>query len=478
MLISLFGACFLSLANLAELPTNPSERDSSERVVLQSVNIVGNARTRDRIIRRELALHAGDTLTQAQLGRQLELDRRKIVNTNLFVTVALQANEVVDSVVSTRPELKKMVVSVTVKEQWYLLAYPIFSLADRNFNEWWYERGRSLERTIYGVHVSYQNLTGNNDRLRLVAEFGFVPRFELGYSLPYLDKKQRTGISANLSYINNRTLAYRTRSDKLLFLNSEALTRERFVPSLSITHRRNFYGFHSLNLAYSVTKIADTIARINPNYFLEGRRQQNFAQLTYSYFYDRRDRAQYPLRGHFYAFQASRTGLLASDDWQQWDFYGFGALFVPLGKQWFSSFYGETKGSLVDKQPFLQTRGLGYGGDLVRGYELYVIDGQHYTYARSNLRYQLLNRVFNLKFIKIKQFNTFPLAIYPNVYLDAGYVWNRFPELNNSKLANQLLVGGGLGLDFVFWYNFIARLNYSVNRMGEARPYFSIGREF
>ncbi|TAG61457.1 MAG: outer membrane protein assembly factor, partial [Runella slithyformis] len=116
--------------------------------------------------------------------------------------------------------------------------------------------------------------------------------------------------------------------------------------------------------------------------------------------------------------------------------------------------------------------------DLVRGYELYVIDGQHYGYARSNLRYQLINRVFNLKFIKNKQFNTFPVAIYPNIYLDAGYVWNRFTELNNSQLANTLLIGGGAGLDFVFYYNFVARLNYSVNKMGEARPYFSIGREF
>ena len=471
MLISLFGVCLLSLAN-------PSGRDSLERVVVQSVSIVGNARTRDRIIRRELALQAGDTLTQAQLTRQLELDRQKVVNTNLFITVAVQANEVVDSAVTTPAELKKVAVRVVVKEQWYLLGFPTFSLADRNFNEWWYERGRSLKRTIYGVYVSYQNLTGNNDRLRLVAELGFVPRLELSYSLPYLDKKQRTGISVGMSYINNRTIAYRTRNDKLLFLNSEDRTRERFVPSVGITHRRNFYGFHSLGLAYSITQIADTIARINPNYFLENRTKQNFAQLTYTYFYDRRDRAQYPLRGHFYAFQASRTGLLASDDWQQWDSYGFGALFVPLGKKWFSSFYGEAKGSLVDKQPFLQTRGLGYGGDLVRGYELYVIDGQHYTYFRSNLRYQLINRTFNLKFIKIKQFNTFPLAVYPNVYLDAGYVWNRFPELNNSKLANRLLVGGGVGLDFVFWYNFVARINYSVNRMGEARPYFSIGREF
>jgi outer membrane protein assembly factor BamA len=465
MLFSFVGSCLLLLAN---------PDSTQQRVVVQNVTIVGNARTRERIIRRELALHAGDTLTRTKLTQQLELDRQKMVNTNLFTTVQLTARPLSD----TAGGLGRVEIAVQLKEPLYLLALPILDVADRNFNEWWYDRGRDLKRVIFGVNALHQNLTGNADRLRIVAQLGFIPRLNMAYSLPYLDKKQRTGISIGIDYLTNRTMAYRTRADKLVFLNSETRNRERIVPSLTLTHRRSFYGFHSLNLAYSTTKISDTIARLNPNYFLNGRTRQNFTQLSYSYFYDRRDRAQYPLRGYFYSLVASRTGLLRTDDWRQVDFYLFGSKFFPISPKWFGSLYTEGRASVVDKQPFLQTRGLGYNNDLVRGYELYVIDGQHYGYARSNLRYQLLNRVFNLKFIKNKQFNTFPVAIYPNIYLDAGYVWNRFSELNNSQLANTLLIGGGAGLDFVFYYNFVARLNYSVNKMGEARPYFSIGREF
>ena len=467
MLLSIFASCWLAAA----------PADTAQRVVVQTVDILGNVRTRERIVRRELALRAGDTLTQAQLARQLELDRQKIVNTNLFVTVNLKVTNLTNS---TQPpeNLQKVAVAVQLREPLYLLALPILDVADRNFNEWWYDRGRDLKRVIFGVNALHQNLTGNSDRLRVVAQLGFIPRFDISYSLPYIDKKQRTGVSIGITYLLNRTMAYRTRGDKLVFLNSETRNRERLVPSVALTHRPNFYSFHSVNLSYSATKISDTIARLNPNYFLDGRLRQNFFQLTYSYLYDRRDRAQYPLRGHFYGFLVSRTGLLPSDDWQQWDFYGYGSKFLPISKKWFASLYGEGRSSLIDRQPFLQTRGLGYGNDLVRGYELYVIDGQHYAYGRSSLRYQLLNRTLNLKFIKIKQLNTFPLAVYPNIYLDAGYVWNRFSEMNNSKLANKLLIGGGIGLDFVFWYNFVGRINYSVNRMGEARPYFSIGREF
>ncbi|MEZ4900482.1 MAG: hypothetical protein R2822_01290 [Spirosomataceae bacterium] len=49
-----------------------------------------------------------------------------------------------------------------------------------------------------------------------------------------------------------------------------------------------------------------------------------------------------------------------------------------MAKQLFFSFSTKVKISTPALQPFLQTRGLGYGTDLVRGYELYVIDGQHF----------------------------------------------------------------------------------------------------
>jgi hypothetical protein len=400
----------------------------------------------------------------------LEYERRKILNTNLFVTVELKKKIV---------ESKQIDIEVLVKEQWYLLAFPVFELADRNFNEWWYERGRDLKRTIYGVYLLHQNLTGNSDRLRIRAEFGFIPRLDIYYTTPYLDKKQKLGMTVGIIRLTNRTLAYRTNRDKLIFLNSESRTRERISPYVSFTYRPKFYGYHSVTAQYSFTELADTIARLNPNYLLDGRIRQNYLQLSYSHFYDRRDRVQYPLRGFFYGFQISQIGVFPNDDIKQWDMSFSYGQFIPVSKKLFFSFSVKAKTSGPALQPFLQTRGMGYGSDLVRGYELYVIDGQHFGLLRTNLRYQLINRTFNLsKIIKMRQFNTFPLAIYPNIYFDTGYVKNQFTQINNSNLANLLLRGVGVGLDVVTWYNFVGRINYSINHLGEARPYFAVGREF
>ncbi|MCU0341773.1 MAG: BamA/TamA family outer membrane protein [Spirosomaceae bacterium] len=471
LLFSFFNAFWLSL-------TGPTTAQATEQVAIRQVTIVGNFRTRERIIRREMDLKAGDTLTLQKLDSLLEYDRRKIINTNLFVTVEIKKKELPVDFQSPQG-LKALDIEVTVKEQWYILGAPVFELADRNFNEWWYERGRDLSRTIYGVYLLHQNLTGNSDRLRARIEFGFIPRIDVYYSTPYLDKKQKLGMTVGIIRLTNRTLAYRTRADKLVFLNSEERTRERISPYLSFTYRPKFYGFHSLTAQYSFTQLNDTIARLNPNYFLDKRTRQDYLQLSYSHFYDRRDRVQYPLKGYFYGFAVSRMGILPNDDIKQTELAVSAGQFVPLSKKLFFSYSVRAKYSTPALQPFLQTRGLGYGADLVRGYELYVIDGQRFGLFRTNLRYQLLNRTFDLsKFIKIRQFNTFPLAIYPNVYFDMGYVHNAFPALNNSNLANTALRGVGIGLDVVTWYNFVGRINYSINHLGEARPYFSIGREF
>lgn len=450
---------------------SPTTTDSTSKVVVGKVVVSGLKRTKEHIIKREISLHQGDTLSKAEFDKQVELDRQKIWNTNLFLT--LQTKVSVDSV------SKQTDVLYTVKERFYVLAIPVVSLADRNFNEWWYDRGRDLSRIIYGIHGTYENFTGHKDRLRIRAEFGFIPRLDVYYSTPYIDKKQKTGITFGVSWIVNRNMAYKTNADKLIFLSTDNISKERVIPFVTLSHRPQFYGFHYLDVRYSITSLSDTIAKLNPNYLFDKKTKQKFLQLTYTYLYDRRDNAQYPLLGKVWAVQVSKMGLFPSDNINIWEGSASWAEYKPLSKRWFFNYNGEFKVSSPNNQPFLQTRGLGYSNDLVRGYELYVIDGQHYGYVHTNLKYQLLNHVFKLKFLnRLKQFNAFPLAIYPNLYLDAGYVSNKFTALNNSKLANRPLIGGGFGLDFVTWYNFVARFNYSTNHLGEWRPYFSIGREF
>ncbi len=102
---------------------------------------------RERIILRELEVKAGDTIPRPQLTEKLAWDQRKVTNTNLFITVEVTAKEV---------SANEIEIEINLKERWYVFVIPVFDLADRNFNEWWYERGRSFRRTIYGAAAELQ----------------------------------------------------------------------------------------------------------------------------------------------------------------------------------------------------------------------------------------------------------------------------------------------------------------------------------
>jgi outer membrane protein assembly factor BamA len=444
--------------------------NEAKNVIIGDVIVEGNNRTRGTIILREMAIKTGDTIPSQQLDERIEIDRRKVVNTNLFITVAILTRPNEDSISTD--------IRIIVKERWYLIVFPVFSLADRNFNEWWYERKRDIRRTTYGVYMSYGNVTGRNDKLRFLAEFGFIPKFDLSYSLPYIDKAQKTGITVGASYSLNKSMAFRTWKDKLDFVNSESINRERFYTFINISRRNKYYTFHSLDLRYSHANISDTIAALNANYLLDRHTRQNFFQLSYSFSYDKRDNSQYALRGQTGGIQISKLGLLPTDDINQLYLYGSYRKYIPISKRWYANTGVRFRVSVPKRQPYLQTVGLGYRNDLVRGYELYVVDGQDYALFKNELKFRLFSIQKQFSWIPINQFNTIPIAAYLNTFADAGYVQNKYPELSNTGLGNKMLYGAGAGLDIVTFYNIVARLNLTFNAKGERRFFFNISREF
>ncbi|GAB3505315.1 BamA/TamA family outer membrane protein [Emticicia fontis] len=457
-----FLLCFLQICY--------SQSFAADSVYVRQILIKGNVRTKEKIILREVGVRAGDSLKKATLKEVLEIDRRKVVNTNLFVTVNISIVDISDSVID---------IEIEVKERLYFVAFPVFYLADRNFNEWWYERKRDLRRTIYGVYARHSNLTGNNDQIKLRAEFGFVPNFEIAYSTPYLDKDLTKRVSVGVLYVLNKTMAYRTWQDKLQFFQSEGRQRERLYVYSVFSQRKGFYQNQQLELSYTQVEIGDTIAVLNPNYLLNAKQKQNYFLASYAYIYDKRDNRQYALDGYSVNFGATKYGLLPSDNVNLFSLSAGFTQYIPLGKKFYANYSVRGRMSFPKKQPFLQTLGLGYRNDLVRGYELYVVDGQQYGLLKTNLKYQLFNRTYDLrKYLKIKQFNTFPIAAYLNSFIDVGYVKNDFSALNNSHLANTLIAGAGLGLDVVTFYNMVGRINYSLNGLGEKRVFFAITRDF
>lgn len=448
--------------------------DLVRSVRVRSVSLRGNYRTRDRIVLREMTLRVGDTVRLSDLPGRLAWDQHNISNTNLFVTVGLTTEQTTP--IDTT-QLALVDLTVAMKERWYFMAYPVFDIADRNLNEWWYDRGHDFRRTIYGGRLSYKNVTGTNDRLQVEWVRGFLKRTIVSYSKPYIDRTQKVGLRVDVGYLTNNEIPYRTQADKWVYVKSEQLLRERTYAGLTLTHRRGLYHYHFVETRYTRNRIADTVARLNPGYFLDGQTRQRYLTLSYGYRYDRRDNVAYPLQGTLLRGGIGLNGLLPADNFRFVEMSASITQYWPLGGRFYGAGSLRGRASWPERQPYFNLRGLGSSSDMVRGYELYVIDGQRFGIWRNSLRYQLFNTVRQLNWLRVRQFNTLPIAAYITAFGDAGYVSSTVAEQYQSRLANRLLVGTGVSLDVVTYYNLVFRLSGTVNGQGKTGFFFNLAQE-
>lgn len=229
------------------------------------------------------------------------------------------------------------------------------------------------------------------------------------------------------------------------------------------TRRSKFYTFHELELGYNYNTIQDSIAILNPAYFLNKKTTQSFIYLTYNFTYDRRDNIVYTLNGKYIGIEISKLGFTKLDDVQQWYVVGRYWYYKQLSKKYFFSAGISARVMGPTKQPYYNSRALGYY-DLVRGYDLYVIDGNHFALGKFSFKRELIRFKKSFpKLIPIRQFETIPFDIYLRTYIDMGYVWDKQNMIFNKKFTNNLMTGGGVGLDIVTFYSIVIGLDYSIN---------------
>ena len=158
---------------------------AQHKMPIERIEITGNTKTKYYIIERELSFAKGDSLNAQQLGAAIIQAKQLLMNTQLFVDVKID----------TLTYLEQWQIHVQVKERWYLLPLPYFRLVDRNFNQWWVDQNRSLDRVNYGMKFIQNNVSGRNDNLNIWLITGYNRQFSARYSVPFIDKKLTKGFS-------------------------------------------------------------------------------------------------------------------------------------------------------------------------------------------------------------------------------------------------------------------------------------------
>ena len=441
------------------------------KVLIRNIFITGNKKTKEYIILREIPFHAGDIIDIKDLIAKVERGRENVFNTRLFIEVAPGISNWKDGAVD---------ISFKVRERWYFFPLPYFKLVDRNLNQWIDEQNASLKRVNYGLKFAWNNVSGRNDKLRVNLVTGYSRLYNISYEQPFADKKLKHGFIFAFSFNQNRQINVMTDSNRQKFfpvdnksIDAEIVRRQvRF--DLGYSYRPDIYSGHAVRLVIADEKNSDTIAKLNPNYFLGGRTRQVFPELSYSYAYTNVDSVAYPLRGVAYNFSLTQRGLGMSKGMNLWQLDARISKFITLAGKNHFSFQLTGKLKLPFNQPYYNLRAMGYGNFFLRGLENYVVDGVASFVAKFTFRRKIVQ--FSIPTIYRKgAVYKLPFKIYAKTFSDTGYSYLQNPGAN--ILNNKLIYTAGLGLDIITIYDFQIKLDFSFNQLGQNGLFLNTQRD-
>lgn len=440
-------------------------QDKAEpHIHIERIRVSGTKKTKDYILLREMNIHPGDSIPLALVGERLEENRKRIMNTGLFQRIKINIKD-------WQPPNNQVTLQIEAAETWFIYPIPIFELADRNFNVWWVEQQRSLQRINFGVRLVYKNLTGHRDLLKTKIQFGYTNKLELDYGFPFINQKETLGLTGNALYTRNKEIARNTMNNQLDFYrDDDNFLFRRIRLGLTLTYRPFLKTFNNFNLRYhrhSITEGA-TIPELNPDYFLDGRRKQRYFAFSYQLVYDNRDINAYPLRGNYFSFNFDKEGVGIYKERNFTSIAPKYAQYIKFNSRFSMELIGKLRWVLTEGQPaYYNNRALGYEPDFLRAYEYYVIDGQDYGYLKTSGRFEFFDGVVNYgNMMPLEFLRLMPLRIYGKLNFDTGYVRELYYAENNP-FANRMLYGGGVGLDFVIYYDKVIQIEYSMNHLGE-----------
>jgi outer membrane protein assembly factor BamA len=439
-----------------------AQKDSS--VIIQSVFIVGNDQTKERVILREITFDPGDTLNMSAWPVQKKISKQNLEQTNLFTRVHIELRP--DSLAPGQTTIPAHVL-VKLQERWYTWPYIILSHADRNLSAFVYNW--DYFRVNYGLHLARQNLFGLNHTLKLKTRFGYKEQLGIEYNMPGMGKNQNHNYGFETSYFRQNEVLYLSDdNDPLYYRNMDGYVQTIKRARLSYALRQGYRTFHNVDFAFREVSVNDSVRELNPLYLGNNRNLIRWLELAYQFRLDMRDSRQYPLEGYRLSAKITRRGLgLIHQPVMAHTVYNAGLQgHLPLGGRFYAS--SGLSAQVKDRKvlPYYFSAALGYGS-FARGFELYLIDGQNYYISKNEVKYMLLPRKYiHLKYMPLDQFNKIPISIFLKGFIDMAWVTDHDPSYHNP-VGNMFLYSTGLGLDIVTYYDRIFTVHYSVNKFGQ-----------
>ena len=294
------------------------EVDKGKKVYVGSIELLGNLKTRDNVIRREFRLKEGELFDSSKLKRS----KQRINNLNFFEDVKIDTHRGQD------PDLIDILTTVTEKPSGSFAVGAGFS---------------SVENLIFTTSITQDNLLGNGQRLSLNARLSSIRTdFNLSFTEPRLfDSEILLGVDA-----------FNKQQDLLSFDSKSTGGGIRFGKNISEFDSINF-GYRFDNVKVTGVSVANTTANFKNETRVTSR-------VTPTFIHDSRDNYLNPTAGwrHVLGFQLAGLG---------------GAKFTKSVYE--VTYYHPLVGKFVGAAHARVNYAEGYGGEDLPRFERYFMGG-------------------------------------------------------------------------------------------------------
>ncbi|MEL7529875.1 MAG: BamA/TamA family outer membrane protein [Bacteroidota bacterium] len=446
---------------------------------VSNITLLGAMKTRPWVIMRELTFERFKTYDGGDLKQELERSQRNLYNLGLF-------NEVI---LTPQISNQQVTVVILVKERWYLFGSPTLQLDERN-NYDLFEAIRRLDfrRAVFGLDLSWRNVTGQNENLVFAARIGFKQRFSINYTLPAAFRKQNIDLNVGFGFGSNDEILIGTDSGRVVWQRLETQLIQRNIGGvIGLKKRFDPYRFLSLSLKYQHLAFSDSLYdfRINDEtvrFATQNSGQEYYPTLSLAWYVDRRDLRSFPLSGYKYQLLAAYSG--PEGPIGTTSFAKLGATWahhIPFGERWNFAYGTHHILTIGDSIPWFDKSVVGIGrsdfsgtSTELRGYEPFAVLGTYVNLNKAELKFAIVpRRIVHLPFLPLRRFQDTPFGLYLSSFAETGYVYDKSFNHQDTFLTNRWLLGYGLGLNVIGFYDMLLRVEYSRNHLGMGGIYLN-----
>lgn len=264
------------------------------KVYVDRINIFGNMRTLDGVVRREFKLAEGDAYSSSKLKRT----EQRLNNLGIFEKVTI------DRKASGTPDRTQLDVEVMEKSTGEITFGAGFSTADG---------------PIADFGVKERNFLGRGQELRARAQVGGKrEQYDFGFTEPYfLDRELEAGFDL-----------YKLVQD---YQDNSSFDRETMGGALRLGYNLGEHLKHQIR--YSLQK--SSISNVDDDasiYIQQQEGEDTVSMLGHSFMYDRRDSKFSPSSGHYLRFNQDFAGLGGDNTFIRNEIQG--EIYYPIAKQW------------------------------------------------------------------------------------------------------------------------------------------------